>query len=360
MQRGQDSARLVNERALWNYQLLRLTLLLILSVLLDERLQLATILRRHEILPRRIRPADAVGEVLLLLDLEHIDGGVDVPLGDLMPSGDERLERDDAATLLQIEEEVNQVIVELRRESLVVDEDDIGLGQDLADLGTREEVATFEMHVARRETPGAAAGAEFFFLERGQIAGVVHNLAAPTLATNLEGSLQNDVAHTRTEVDKDLVGGQAGLLEDHGCEAWQKLAVDVVGAVFILAERINLERHRTGVDLRQDVLHQLQGQLTHFVQIIGDGIVVIEGLDRLVVVGQNTAESVQQLASHGELQLAVEPSVLVDEIVGLVLAQVEFRYESRHAEDLKNRVEVVLVAGTNEQIPGRDLGKPYC
>lgn len=115
--------------------------LLVLLVLRQKLLQWSPVHSCNVPEPALVGPANTVGEVFVTLLNEYACCRVVISRGDFMTVRDEWFERDDFATFFEIEEEGEEYIVQLRREGLVVDEDNVGFAKNFADLGVLGEVA---------------------------------------------------------------------------------------------------------------------------------------------------------------------------------------------------------------------------
>lgn len=82
-----------------------------------------------------------------------------------MASRDEGFEGDDLAAFLQIQKVVNKLVIELRCEGLVVDQDYIGLPKNLGDGLLVQEVSSNEMDIAGSNAPQSAACLKFSMLK---------------------------------------------------------------------------------------------------------------------------------------------------------------------------------------------------
>lgn len=191
-------------------------------------------------------------------NVEDVICRIQVARGDLVSRGDERLERHDLAPFLEIEKLARQAVVEFGSESLVVHQDHVGLLEHSMDGGILEEIATLEMDVTDLEPPEPATRLELVLLEFREHACVLHDLAAPTLASYLERSLQHHVTDPGTEINETVTGAELGDAEDLGHELRQQFTVDVVGAVLVLTKRRDPRGDDPSIGLGQDALNEPQ------------------------------------------------------------------------------------------------------
>lgn len=235
-----------------------------------------------------------------------------------------RLERDDATPLLQVEEHVDKLGVQVRRERLVVDQNDISTLEHLVDSRLGKEIAADEVDVARAQTPQTAAASKLALLGVGKVAGVIHHLAPPALAADLEGGLEDDVADAGAQVDEDLVAGHAGhFLQDLVDEDVVELAVDVVGAVLVLLQLVDVGRDGAVVDLGEDELDKPVGDAVGLVEIPPEGAVLGEGQYPRVGVVERPLEAGQVVGVGGPRQAAYEARVGIGKLGGLFFGQVD-------------------------------------
>ncbi|KND89058.1 hypothetical protein TOPH_06266 [Tolypocladium ophioglossoides CBS 100239] len=221
--------------------------------------------RRDEIRPAGIGPAHIPLRVRALLHIEN--GAPDiVDVVTALEVGDKRPQGDDLAPRLQIEKHAHQVIVELRRKGFVVDEHHVGALEGVVDDGVLAKVAALKMHLARPDAPEHAPGPKLFSLRLGEITGVVHHLAAPAFASNLQRRLQTDVAHAGPQVDKHL-----------------QFAIDIVCTILVLGQELHLGGHCSVIDLVENEGDEVAGQFMHVVEILGNDAVLDEAEKRLVV-----------------------------------------------------------------------------
>ncbi|KAK4639235.1 hypothetical protein QC761_0106150 [Podospora bellae-mahoneyi] len=150
-----------------------------------------------------------------------------------------RLERHNLASNLEVEKHVDEVVVELRGEGLIIHQHHVGPLKGLEYRFVLTEIAPLEVDLSGRYPPQPAAGGEFLFLRVGEVAGVFHHFAPPTFAAYFKGCLEHDVANAGSQIDKNHVRGQLGALENVRDEGVEELAVDIVGAVFVLGEELD-------------------------------------------------------------------------------------------------------------------------
>ncbi|CRK35720.1 hypothetical protein BN1708_001350 [Verticillium longisporum] len=229
--------------------------------------------RRNAKCAASVCPADVALGICMVFDLQNIAGNIINAAHALVV--EERLERHNLAALLEVKEQADQLVIELWREGLVVDEHDVGAFEDVVDGRFLEEVSPDKIDLARRQPPKPAALGKLLLLRLGEIARVVHHLAAPALATDFKRRLQHDVADTRTKIDKDLVRSHARLLlEDLGNEHVVQLSVHIVGAVGVLLQLFDVGGHGAVVDLGQDEFNQLARQAVLRVEVFPECAVV--------------------------------------------------------------------------------------
>lgn len=84
------------------------------------------VFRRDKVLPAVVLPTHTPAPKLLPLDLEHGNDATAGPRAELPPGRHEALETDHPRALLELEEQRGERLVQRRRESLIVDQDDVG------------------------------------------------------------------------------------------------------------------------------------------------------------------------------------------------------------------------------------------
>ena len=126
------------------------------------------------------------------------------------------------------------------QKDLVVDEDDVRLGNQLVHARALQHVALLELDVAHDEAPHPAADLELLELLPSDLGGRGHELDAEAGAAGLETSLEDDVADAGAEVEEDGVLGESGGGDDVGDERGHELAVDGGGEGFVVAEGLDV------------------------------------------------------------------------------------------------------------------------
>jgi len=146
---------------------------------LNKGIQLSLILPLMVPLPRIVCPADHSTPAIFLNDREHIYRIIDVRLFDFVRGTTEGLEADNVATLLEVQKDVFQVVVELGRECLVVDQDDVRSFESLTHLFVLEKVIMNEMDAARLDAPELTTSPELLCLELRQLVRIFLEFATP-------------------------------------------------------------------------------------------------------------------------------------------------------------------------------------
>jgi hypothetical protein len=95
----------------------------------------------NKVLPTIVSPANASRAIFLSDDGKQVSRVLHVPRVDLTSKGYETLEADDLATLLEIQDLHDDIIVELRCEGLVVDEHNVSAPKHGIDFWAVEKVA---------------------------------------------------------------------------------------------------------------------------------------------------------------------------------------------------------------------------
>lgn len=241
--------------------------------------------------------------------------------------GHKRPQRNNLATALQIQKHAHQVVVELGGKGLVVDKDDVCPLQGVLDDCIFAEVALFEVRPAWQNAPELASGVEFALLVVGELACILHHLAAYTLTANLQRRLQHHVAHARPQIDKDLVRPHLYLLDQQfGDKGMQQLAIYIVGSVLVFGKKLHVGSNGSVVYLVEDKSDEMGGQLMQFVEVLGDDAVLDEHLEGLVVFVYGGFEACQilDISVGGFFESSNQSAVLVRKGLGLFFREVGF------------------------------------
>jgi hypothetical protein len=253
-----------------------------------------------------IGPADAVREVFGFPLHEHVHWGVNVAHADLVADRHEWLERHHLAALLQIQEHGEESLVQSGRESLVVDEHDVGLLQDLANTSVGREISTQKMHFAHVQAPKLRASWELFGLQFCEVARVVHHLDTPTFRSDFKRGLQDDVAHAGPEVHEDLFVVQSRPLQNLADKVGEQLAIDIIAAVLVLFEIVDPWGYRPAVRLLQDALHQRKREVGFADQFAVNRAILKQRFDKLVEIVHRILEVFNTFTTPRPLEQAVE------------------------------------------------------
>ena len=179
---------------------------------------------------------------------------------------------------------VNQFVVELRRKSLVVDEDDICSFENANNALLFQEITSNKMRFSRRDTPKAAARLEFCLLEVRQVTSIIHHFTTPALTTNFESCLENNISNAGTKVNENLARLELCFLEDGADESREKFAIDIVRAILILSERLNPRRDCACIRLNENALYPGQPNSLRCIQLLRNSATDPQTLNSLVII----------------------------------------------------------------------------